>query len=496
MGRNVSMATRDELLQILRPRYRAATRREKGLILDEFVAVSGCHRKDAIRNLNRTVTEKERQGVRRVYGEAVRQALVVLWEASDRLCGKRLKVMLPVLVDSLERHGHLVLDDELRGLLLAVSPATIDRLLAPTRVKAGRKRRRSGPASAVRRRIPVRTFSDWGAPPPGFLEADFVCHHGGSMAGSFLHSFVVTDIASGWTEGVALLARQQDLVVEALDIFRARLPMTVQGFDTDNDSAFMNETVFDYCKAHGIKQTRSRAYRSNDQAWVEQKNGAVVRRMVGHNRLSGVLAGQRLARVLEAARLLVNFFQPSYKLRKKTRVGAKVRKEYWPPATPCDRLLADPRVSQEVKDRLRAERARRDPVVLLKELRQAQAELAALEITGVAAQQSVDFDAFLAALPRLSEQGEVRPTHRRKSTEERHWRTRRDDFEPVWPTILAWLETDPDATAKSLLQRLVAKDPHQFQPRQLRTLQRRIGEWRRTQASALLGRPNEAPDGQ
>lgn len=289
MGRHVSMATRDELLQVLRPRYRAAIRQEKGTILDEFVAVSGCHRKHAIRLLNRGATQRKEKKVRKVYGEAVRQALVVLWEASDRLCGKRLKVMLPVLVDSLERHGHLDLDDELRRLLLAVSPATIDRLLAPAREKAGRKRRRKGPASAVRRRIPVRTFSDWGAPPPGFLEADFVCHHGGSMAGSFLHSFVVTDIASGWTEGVALLARQQDLVVEALDVLRARLPMAVQGLDTDNDSAFMNETLFDYCQAHGIKQTRSRGYRKNDQAWVEQKNGAVVRRMVGYDRLSSAL---------------------------------------------------------------------------------------------------------------------------------------------------------------------------------------------------------------
>ncbi len=496
MGRHVSMATRDELLQVLRPRYCLATRREKGLILDEFVALSGCHRKHAIRTLNRAATESKERDVRKFYGEAVRQALVVLWEASDRLCGKRLKVMLPVLVDALERHGHLVLDDQLRELLLAVSPATIDRLLAPTREKAGRKRRRSGPASAVRRRIPVRTFSDWGAPPPGFLEADFVCHHGGSMAGSFLHSFVVTDIASGWTEGVALLARQQDLVVKALDVLRARLPMVVQGFDTDNDSTFMNETVFDYCKAHSIKQTRSRAYRKNDQAWVEQKNGAVVRRMVGYDRLSGVLAAQRLARVLETARLLVNFFQPSYKLRKKTRTGAKVRKEFWPPATPCDRLLADPRVSQTVKERLRGERRRLDPIELLKQLREAQAGLAALENHGAAADPPVDLDAFLATLPRLSEQGEVRPTHRKKPKEARHWRTRRDDFEPVWPSLLVWLETDPDATAKSLLERLVVEDPHRFQPRQLRTLQRRVGEWRRVQASALLGWPEEAPDGQ
>ena len=260
----------------------------------------------------------------------------------------------------------------------------------------------------------------------------------------------------------------------------------MKGFDTDNDSAFMNETLFDYCKEHDIEQTRSRAYRKNDQAWVEQKNGAVVRRMVGYDRFSGVLAAQRLARVLTAARLLVNYFQPSYKLRKKTRTGAKVKKEYWPPATPCDRLLSDQRVSLDVKDRLRRQRGQLDPVELLKELRDAQAALAALKDAGTDDDQPISLDAFLASLPRLSDQGEVRPTHRAPAKEARQWRTRPDDFELAWPRILVWLDADPDATAKSLLERLVAENPDDFQPQQLRTLQRRVAEWRRAQATALL----------
>jgi hypothetical protein len=313
------------------------------------------------------------------------------------------------------------------------------------------------------------------------------------MAGSFLHTFVVTDIASGWTEGIALLARQKDLVVEAIEVLRHRLPMVVRGLDTDNDSAFMNETLFDYCKANNIVQTRSRAYRKNDQAWVEQKNGAVVRRMVGYDRLSGLLAAQRLARILNAARLLVNFFQPSYKLRKKTRVGSKVKKEYYPPATPCERLLMDPRVSPAVKAGLREQREGLDPIELLRELREAQAGLALLQVDG-SAPDPVSLDTFLAGLPRLSEQGEARPTHRKPRAQTRHWRTRRDDFEPIWPTVLTWLNDDPDATAKSLLARLVADDPRRFRPQQLRTLQRRVAEWRRERASALLGwAPSDAP---
>jgi hypothetical protein len=496
MGRRVSMATRNELLEALRPRYRSATRLEKGRILDEFVALSGHHRKHAIRLLNQMADpEKKERQVRRVYDEAVRQALVILWEASDRLCGKRLRVMLPVLVEALERHGHLALDDELRERLLAVSPATIDRLLSPTRERVGRKRRRSGPASAVRRRIPVRTFSDWGSPVPGYFEADFVAHHGGSMAGSFLYTFVVTDIASGWTEGLPLVARQQDLVVAALDVFRQQLPVEMKGFDTDNDSAFMNETVFDYCKRHDIEQTRSRAYRKNDQAWVEQKNGAVVRRMVGYDRFGGVRAAQYLARLLSAARLLVNYFQPSYKLRKKTRIGAKVKKEYFPPATPCDRLLADPRVSLDVKTRLREERTGLDPVWLLKEIREAQGDLTNLNEEEDAADAEISLDAFLSALPRLWEQGEVRPTHRKKPTAPRTWRTRKDPFESVWPGVLEWLDVDPDANAKVLFHRLQAESPGSFQDGQLRTLQRRVRAWRRERAADLLqiatsGRPS------
>ncbi len=135
------------------------------------------------------------------------------------------------------------------------------------------------------------------------------------MAGSFVHTFTLTDIASGWTEGLPLLVRERGLVTQALDAFRARLPVTLRGLDTDNDSVFMNETLVEYCDEHGIEQTRSRAYRSNDQAWVEQKNGSVVRRLVGYDRLAGVAAAQILARLFDIARLYVNFFQPSFKLR-------------------------------------------------------------------------------------------------------------------------------------------------------------------------------------
>ncbi len=492
MGRRIRMATRREGLRVVRERYVGKSRGEKSRLLDALVAVSGYHRKHATRLLNQEEDEVDRppRVGRRIYDEAVREALIIVWETADRICGKRLKAALPNLVEAMERHGHLCLDGEVRRLLLAVSAATIDRLLAPIREEAGRRKRRTGATSAIRRKVPVRTFGDWGDPSPGFFEGDLVAHCGGSMAGSFVHTFVLTDIATGWTEGLPLLVREQGLVTEALDAFGARLPVPIRGLDTDNDSVFMNETLVEYCDEQGIELTRSRPYRKNDQAWVEQKNGSVVRRLVGHDRFAGVAAAQVLARLFDVARWYVNFFQPSFKLREKSRVGAKVTRRYYPPATPCERLLAHPAVCDETKAQLLQCRAELDPVKLIKKLREVQAELARLT-TGSgdatdASEASGNMESFLAQLPELWRLGEVRPTHRRQSAKPRTWRTRADPFEAVWPQAREWLEQEPDITGKALFDRIRARHPGEFAPGQLRTLQRRVREWRQAMARQLI----------
>ena len=127
-------------------------------------------------------------------------------------------------------------------------------------------------------RVPVRTFMDWNEPGPGYLEIDLVAHGGGAVSGAFIHSLVATDISSGWTEAVPLLAREQSLVVEGLEAISGVFPVPVRGIDSDNDSVFINETLVGYCEENEIEFTRSRAYRKNDQAWIEQKNGSVIRR--------------------------------------------------------------------------------------------------------------------------------------------------------------------------------------------------------------------------
>ena len=362
MSDKISKQGKRELLEVLRQRYQQAAKQDKSKILDEFVAVAGCHRKHAIRLLtaNGPLAATAPVVARRTYDEAVRQALIVLWEAADRICGKRLKAVLPGLIAALERHGHLNLDAEVRQRVLAVSAATIDRLLASVRSNTSQRRKRRA-STKPSKEIPIRTFADYGDALPGYLEIDFVSHGGTSMQGVFLWSLVATDVCSGWTEAVALVAREQSLVVEGLEVIRRQFPIPIKGIDSDNDSAFINETLQAYCQEQKWEFTRSRAYQKNDQAWIEQKNGAVVRRFVGYERHAGMVAGQCLARLYQSMRLFVNYFQPSMKLRSKIREGAKVKKTYHKPATPCERLLAHASVAEAVKEKLRAEQGAAGP---------------------------------------------------------------------------------------------------------------------------------------
>jgi len=180
--------------------------------------VTGFHRKHAMRVLrDEQATRSAQRPARRLYDDAVRDTLIVVWEASDRICGKRLKPLLPLLVEAMERHKHLQLAPEIRTRLLAMSAATIDRSLRTVREHAGgRTRRRTAPSVAVRRSVPVRTFSDWQDPSPGFVEADLVAHSGPSPSGSFVQTLVLTDVATGWTECAPLLVREQHLLSEVL----------------------------------------------------------------------------------------------------------------------------------------------------------------------------------------------------------------------------------------------------------------------------------------
>ena len=252
---------------------------------------------------------------------------------------------------------------------------------------------------------------------------------------------------------------------------------------------FINDTLVDYCRDNEIELTRCRAYKKNDQAWIEQKNGAVIRRMVGYGRLEGAQTAAVLNKLYTSARLFVNFFQPSFKLLSKTREGAKVIKKYHPPATPCERLLERKDVSDECKEQLRQKLVALDPVQLLSEIREAQRMLAQLEVGVVKieiAQSTPELSGFVASLSTAWRDGEVRPTHRKRTNGPRTYRTRVDPFAAAWPQVEQWLNEQPNANAKDLFLRSQEIMPGAFPPGQLRTLQRRVKQWRSEIARQLV----------
>ncbi|MCB8878544.1 ISNCY family transposase [Acidisoma silvae] len=418
--RQVNMATRNEIVSTLRKRYQTADRTERGRILDEFVAVAGFHRKHAMRLLSEAGDKPSRQRADgRLYDDETREALIMVWEASDRICSRRLKVLIPILLEAMERHGHPLPTGDVCTKLVAMSAATIDRALNRAKARP-RGRRRKASVPSVRLSIPVRTFEDWDDPAPGFMEMDLVAHSGGMLKGSYVQTLVLTDIATGWTECAPLLVREQNLLTKVLDEVRSRLPFPLLGIDVDNDSVFMNETVKDYCTRHSIELTRCRPYRKNDQAWVEQKNGAVVRRAIGYRRYEGLEAARLLAKFYAALRLYVNFYQPSFKLLSKARDGGRIIKRYHTPATPQQRVHDDRRVTESAKAGLLKERVSLDPIELLRSIRQLQEELVNLS-DGIVpgshgAPNAVTLEKFLAGLKTAWESGPVvRPTHRRKA---------------------------------------------------------------------------------
>jgi hypothetical protein len=499
MAGRISMGARREVLSAVAGRYRSAGRADKGRILDELCATTGWHRKHAVRALRRHGTADataaaERPCRERKYDATIQDAVTALWEASDRVCGKRLVAMIPTLLPALERHGRLKLETADRQRVLAISAATIDRLLGPTKVAAaGGRRRRVGFYSAIRREVPIRTFNDWKDPPPGFCEIDMVAHGGTSVGGSFIQTLTMVDVATGWTECLPLVARDGGLVVEAIKRAQSLFPWLLRGADFDNDSTFMNDVVVPWCRAQKIEVTRSRAYKKNDQAFVEQKNGAVVRRLVGYGRFEGVETAQIMARLYAAARLYVNFFQPSFKLKEKRREGAKVIKRYHDPATPFARALAHPKVTRAVKARLRDMHCTLDPVALLAEMRAAQAELGEridrrpgkMPARLPAPLPAADAAIFAKTLGKSTKAGESRGTHRRpKRKYIRRVRTP-SMLDPHVTTIEAWLVAEPQLTALAIVGRLSERYPEQFCKKQHSIVQRLLKALRRKAAERL-----------
>jgi hypothetical protein len=379
----MSHTAKRELLASVAPRYLAAGRTEKSRIVDEFVASTGYHRKYALALLKHPNVKTSRPGRHRTkrYGPEVAQALCFCWEMVGCPCSKRLVPFLAELVPVLERFGELRLSDEQRLRLLSVSAATADRLLKEVRRQHGPTTTRSG--TLLKHQIPIHTFADWYDTKPGYVEADLVAHCGDSTEGWYLNTLVMADVATGWTEPLGLLYRDQQTVRDGIEQLRQRLPFPLRGLDCDNGSEFLNRMLLRYCKEQAIRFTRGRPYKKNDQCHVEQKNGAIVRQYVGYERYEGLPAKQRLNALYEQVRLLVNFFQPSMKLREKTRQGARVKKTYDTPRTPYQRVLASADIDTKDKQRLTALYQTLNPADITRKIRKYQAELRSRRVTSL-----------------------------------------------------------------------------------------------------------------
>jgi hypothetical protein len=351
----MSQRSKREMIETIRPRYLKANRIGKARILDEITATTGYHRKYAIRVLRHGLKPKglKKPGRRKKYQGEVVQILEQVWEIYGRICSKRLHPFLSEGVAILERCHELSMSPELKQLLMSMSPATIDRCLRKARFTHPQHGlSTTKPGYLLKKAIPVRTFTPWEEENPGFLEIDLVAHCGQTTEGTYLNTLTATDLATGWTECLALPNKTQFAVSQAIGKLQEDLPFPLLGLDSDNGSEFINDTLYRYCLAEQITFTRSRPYQKNDQAHVEQKNWSVVRHTIGYDRLETSAELALLTSIYSDLRLYINFFQPVLKLISKQRVDGKVIPLYDQATTPFRRVLALDSISIQIKARL------------------------------------------------------------------------------------------------------------------------------------------------
>jgi hypothetical protein len=347
-------------------RYQAAmTRKEKGRLLTEVSENLNCHRKHSTRLLNGKIVDLKKPWRHRehVYPERLIRILESVWEASQQPCGVRLKEALPLWMPWIRMRW--VSDRQEEKLLLRMSAATIDRRLAAYKHNRSRKiYGKTKPGRWLRQTIPIQTES-WEVPGPGWLETDTVSHSGPSAAGLFAYTLTETDLFSAWVECRAILGKASAEVVPALEEIREAAPFDTKGLDSDNGEEFINFHVDRYCRSKGIQRFRSRPYKKDDQAHIEQKNWTHVRKLIGYGRYDTQQAVDALNDLYRNEwRLFCNMYLPSVKLEKKIRIGARIKRIYGPAKTPLDRLWESDQGDRVKLEKLRRLRETLDPFEL------------------------------------------------------------------------------------------------------------------------------------
>lgn len=377
----MSLKSKQELLEAVRPRYLKANKVEKQKILDEFTSATGYHRKHAIRILKsqrqiQNHLKRKTKTYPAVYRGDVVQVLEQIWEIYGRICSKRLQPFLAEGIKALERCQEIEISSATKERLLKISSASIDRCLRSVRCKSSQHGlSTTKPGSLLKNLIPIHTFTEWDQERPGFMEIDLVAHCGNTTEGQYLNTLTCTDISTGWTDVTALLHRSQQAVSNAIHRMRHRLPFPLLGIDSDNGGEFINDLLYRYCLDEKITFTRSRPYKKNDQAHVEQKNWSVVRHTVGYDRWETEQELAWLESIYDDLRLYINFFQPSFKLIAKQRIGNKTVKRYDSAKTPYQRILERHDVPLADKARLMNLYLQLNPAELRRQIDQKTAKL-------------------------------------------------------------------------------------------------------------------------
>lgn len=374
--------TRADYFRVVGRQYKRAGKRQKGELLDAACQLTGLHRKVVQRHLRARPRRIKRHPKRPDrYSAQTKRAVQFLWQTANNICAERLQPFIPELLDKLVACGELSLSSETDKQLRRISTATVKRIV---RNEKRRSTIRIGgstkPGSLLKRQITVR-YGRWDETVPGWCETDTVAHCGEQLEGAFIYSLNLSDVATSWSEQVAIMGNGERAAVAAIDAVRSRLPFELVGLDSDNGAEFINWHLERYTRKHRITFTRSRPYRKNDQAHVEQKNWTAIRQLVGYQRLDTAEQLEILNDLYANEwRLYLNFFQPTMKLKqtvKDQRTGRKT-KRYHQAQTPHQRLMVHPMVSAEQKALLQSTYDSLNPVQLQREI---QRKLTKLEKT-------------------------------------------------------------------------------------------------------------------
>jgi hypothetical protein len=371
----MSVDERRKYLKLVAVRYARAKRTERSLLLSEMAAVTGLHRKSLLRLMHGPTLERAPQRPRfrrRRYGAVVAEVVRVVWESLDYVCAERLTPALPTTAQLLARWEELVLTPEVEGALRTISRATVQRLLQRFQQDSPKlPRRKPQPPNRLLRGIPMERLS-WATATPGSLEADLVHHCGMVAAGEYIHTLQLVDIATGWSERVAVLGRSQTAMVEGFRQVQQRLPFPITHLHPDNGSEFFNDHLVRYFgeEVTGLRLSRSRPYRKNDNRFVEQKNATLVRAYVGYERLDSGGQCAALNALYDQLWVYYNLFQPVLHLVGKEVVDGKLRRQWDQAQTPYQRLLASGALSPEQEERLAALYAGTNPRQLRKAIYQ------------------------------------------------------------------------------------------------------------------------------